>query len=69
LDRRRNNYWQLPSFKEEGMNNDNCLISKVKKKRENLDSSYSKAKLKVFFPPLEGEDEPNDSKIYIAGSS
>jgi len=51
------------------MNNDNCLISKVKKKRENLDSSYSKAKLKVFFPPLEGEDEPNDSKIYIAGSS
>jgi len=39
------------------MNNDNCLISKVKKKRENLDSSYSKTKLKLFFPPLEGGKE------------
>ncbi len=60
------------------MNNDNCLISNVGRKRDYLDSSYfcvvgnreyffSKAKFKLFSPLLEGEDEPDGSKMYVRG--
>jgi len=41
------------------------------KKRDYLDSKYSKVKFKLFSPPLEEEDEPggSNSKMYIVGSS
>ena len=49
------------------MSNDNFLFPR-EKKRVYLDSSYSKTKLKGIFLPLEGEDEPDGSKMYIEES-